>query len=169
LKVVNLKITNFRSIKSAELKFDGHCLIVGPNNVGKSTVCEALDLVLGSDRISRFPPVEEFDFHNASYFVPSEVEGEEPKAVPIRIEVVLTDINTDLESRCDQHLEFWNTEEKRLLIEGEFDQANPPLVVSCLRLETLAAYNPEEDEFVAQTYYSRSPGADRKKKKRSQD
>ena len=77
MKVVNLKIANFRSIKNAELKFDGHCLIVGPNNVGKSTVCEALDLVLGPDRISRFPPVEEFDFHNARYFVPSEVEGEQ--------------------------------------------------------------------------------------------
>ena len=62
MKVVSLKITNFRSIRRAELKFDGHCLIVGPNNVGKSTVCEALDLVLGPDRISRFPPVEEFDF-----------------------------------------------------------------------------------------------------------
>ena len=45
MKVVSLKITNFRSIRSAELKFDGHCLIVGPNNVGKSTICEALDLV----------------------------------------------------------------------------------------------------------------------------
>ncbi|MFN7286308.1 MAG: AAA family ATPase, partial [bacterium] len=50
MKVVRLKITNFRSIKSAELHFDGHCLIVGPNNVGKSTICEALDLVLGPDR-----------------------------------------------------------------------------------------------------------------------
>jgi len=115
VKVVNLKIANFRSIKSAELRFDGHCLIVGPNNVGKSTVCEALDLVLGPDRISRFPPVEEFDFHNARYFVPSEVEGEVPTAVPIRIEVILTDINAEVENRCGQHLEFWNTAEKRLL------------------------------------------------------
>lgn len=160
MKVVNLKITNFRSIKSAELKFDGHCLIVGPNNVGKSTICEALDLVLGPDRISRFPPVEEFDFHNAQYLVASEVEGGEPRAVPIRIEVVLTDINAEVEIRCGQHLEFWNTVEKRLLNEGEVDQANPPLVVSCLRLETLAVYNPEEDEFEATTYYSRSPGAE---------
>ena len=160
MKVVNLKITNFRSIKSAELKFDGHCLIVGPNNVGKSTICEALDLVLGPDRISRFPPVEEFDFHNAQYLIASEVEGGEPRAVPIRIEVVLTDINPEVEIRCGQHLEFWNTVEKRLLNEGEVDQANPPLVVSCLRLETLAVYNPEEDEFEATTYYSRSPGAE---------
>ena len=50
MKVVRLKIENFRSIKSAELHFDGHALIVGPNNVGKSTICEALDLVLVGER-----------------------------------------------------------------------------------------------------------------------
>jgi putative ATP-dependent endonuclease of OLD family len=160
VKVVSLKITNFRSIRSAELKFDGHCLIVGPNNVGKSTVCEALDLVLGPDRISRFPPVEEFDFHNAVYLTTPVVEGEDATAVPIHIEVVLTDISAGVENRCGQHLEFWNTVEKRLLNEGEVDEANPPLVVTCLRLETKAIYNPGEDEFEAQTYYSRSPGAE---------
>ena len=118
MKVVRLKITNFRSIKSAELHFDGHCLIVGPNNVGKSTICEALDLVLGPDRISKFPPVEEFDFHNSRYLAPANAEGEEPTPVPIKIEVVLTDINAEVENRCGQHLEFWHTAEKRLLNEG---------------------------------------------------
>lgn len=160
MKVVRLKIANFRSIKSAELHFDGHCLIVGPNNVGKSTICEALDLVLGPDRISRFPPVEEFDFHNAHYLDAAKVDGEEPTPIPIKIEVVLNDIDAEVENRCGQHLEFWHTAEQRLLNEGEVDQANPPLVVSCLRLETLAVYNPEEDEFEAQTFYSRSPGAE---------
>lgn len=158
--LVRLNITNFRSIKSAELHFDGHCLIVGPNNVGKSTICEALDLVLGPDRVSRFPPVEEFDFHNAQYLTSSNVEGEEPKVVPIRIEVVLIDIIAEVENRCDQHIEFWHTVEKRVLHEGEVDEANPPLVVRCLRLETVATYNPEEDEFEAQTYYSHSPNAE---------
>ena len=117
MKVVRLKITNFRSIKSAELHFDGHTLFVGPNNVGKSTICEALDLVLGPDRISRFPPVEEFDFHNAHYLAPAAVEGEEPTPVPIKIEVVLVDINPEVENRCGQHLEFWQTAERRLLNE----------------------------------------------------
>ncbi|WP_231497473.1 ATP-dependent endonuclease [Methylibium sp. T29-B] len=160
MKVVRLKITNFRSIKSAELHFDGHALIVGPNNVGKSTICEALDLVLGPDRISKFPPVEEFDFHNAHYLTPAAVEGEEPTPVPIKIEVVLTDINPEVENRCGQHLEFWHTAERRTLNEGEADAANPPLVVSCLRLETEAVYNAEEDEFEAKTCYSRSPNAE---------
>ena len=160
MKVVRVKIANFRSIKSAELHFDGHCLIIGPNNVGKSTICEALDLVLGPDRISKFPAVEEFDFYNARYLAPARVEGEVPTPVPIKIEVILTDINAEVENRCGQHLEFWHTAEKRLLIEGEADAANPPLVVSCLRLETEAIYNPEEDEFEAKTCYSHSPNAE---------
>jgi putative ATP-dependent endonuclease of the OLD family len=160
MKVVRLKITNFRSIKSAELHFDGHALIVGPNNVGKSTICEALDLVLGPDRISKFPPVEEFDFHNAHYLAPAEVDGQDSAPVPIKIEVVLVDINAEVENRCGQHLEFWRTAERRLLDGGEAGAANPPLVVSCLRLETEAAYNPEEDEFEAKTCYSHSPNAE---------
>lgn len=160
MKVVRLHVENFRGIKTAILMFDGHTLIVGPNNVGKSTVCEALDLVLGPDRISRFPPVEEFDFHNAAYLKAAEDEGGEPTPVPIRIEVVLIDLSPEVENRCGQHLEFWHTTERRLLQPGEAQAANPPAVVACLRLETHGAYNPAEDEFEAQTYYSHSPTAD---------
>ena len=57
MKVVQLNIANFRSIKSADLQFDGHTLLVGPNNVVKRTLCEALDLVLGPDRAARLPPL----------------------------------------------------------------------------------------------------------------
>lgn len=160
MKVVHLSITNFRGINSAELQFDGHTLLVGPNNVGKSTICEALDLVLGPDRISRFPPVEEFDFHNANYLQVRAVEGAELVPIPIRIAVVLVDVSAEVENRCGQHLEFWHVDERRVLGLGEAAAANPPLVVSCLRLETQARYNPEEDEFEAQTYYTHSPNAE---------
>lgn len=48
--------------------------MVGSNNVAKSTLCEALDLVLGPDRLNRFPPVDGFDFYNAGYLAPATVE-----------------------------------------------------------------------------------------------
>ncbi len=73
MKVVQLSIENFRGIRSACLKFDGHTLLVASNNVGKSTICEALDLVLGPDRLKRFPPIEEFDFYNAHYMTDASV------------------------------------------------------------------------------------------------
>lgn len=160
MKIVSLKISNFRSVKKAELIFDGHSLILGPNNIGKSTICEAIDLVLGPDRLSKFPPIEEFDFYNAQYLKSSDVEGEEPEAVPIRVEVVLTGISDEVESRCGQHLEFWSADELRLLSSGELSSANPPSSEKCLRLETIGVYNNDEDEFEAQTYYSHSPTAE---------
>jgi putative ATP-dependent endonuclease of OLD family len=107
MKVVQLSIENFRGIKSAKLQFDQHALLVGTNNVGKSTICEALDLVLGPDRLSRFPPVEEFDFYNAEYISHPADEGE-PQTIPLRIEVVLIDLSAEVENRCGGHTEFWH-------------------------------------------------------------
>ena len=78
MKVVQLKIENYRGIRAADQKFDGHALLVESNNVGKSSVGEALDLVLGPDRLNRFPPIEEFDFYNGVYLQPAETEGEAP-------------------------------------------------------------------------------------------
>lgn len=154
MKIVRLTISNFRGIKHAEFNFDGHTLLVGQNNVGKSTICEALDLVLGPERASRFPPVEEFDFHNAQYLAAGEKEGESPTTIPIRIEVVIVDLSAEIENRCGTHTEYWSVAKKRLLAEGEVDQANPPAAMTCLRLETIANYNIEEDEFEAATYFS---------------
>ncbi|MFZ5649666.1 MAG: ATP-dependent nuclease [Bacillota bacterium] len=151
MKITRLIISNFRGINSATLYFENHTLLVGMNNVGKSTICEALDLVLGPDRISKSPPVEEFDFYNGAYL---EDDCETPR--PLRIEVVLTDLSTEISSRCGSYLEFWHKEQRRLLAEGEIDLVDDVNVESCLRLETIGQYNPEEDEFEAQTFFSRS-------------
>jgi putative ATP-dependent endonuclease of OLD family len=159
MKVVRLGITNFRGIKSAELLFDGHTLFVGPNNVGKSTVCEALDLALGPDRLSRVAPVDEFDFYNAGYLAPPQ-DGQPPSPVPLRIEVVLIELGAGVANRCSSHTEFWHVAERRLLKDGEADLAQAPTAVPCLRLETIGRYNPEDDEFEAATYFSHSPDAD---------
>src|SRR5579862_5495992 len=115
MKVARLSVSNFRSIKQAELLFDGHTLMVGTNNVGKSTLCEALDLVLGPDRLNRFPPVDEFDFYNATYMLPPAADGEEPQIVPLRVEAVLIDIGAEIAAKCGGNMEFWHLAEQRLL------------------------------------------------------
>jgi putative ATP-dependent endonuclease of the OLD family len=69
LKVSKLSIANFRGIKSATLMFPAHAVLIGDNNTGKSTVLEAIDLVLGPDRLNRRPPVDEHDFHLGKYLV----------------------------------------------------------------------------------------------------
>lgn len=162
MKVVRLSVQNFRGIKSAELLFDGHTLMVGSNNVGKSTLCEALDLVLGPDRLNRFPPVDEFDFYNGCYLAaPADPSAEdaEPLPVPLRVEAVLIDLSDEISAKCGGHIEFWHVEQHRLLDAGEIEAANPPAAVPCLRVETIGCYNPDEDEFEAKTYFSHSPDA----------
>jgi putative ATP-dependent endonuclease of the OLD family len=159
MKVVRLSISNFRGVKSAELLFDGHTLMVGANNIGKSTLCEALDLVLGPDRLNRFPPIDEFDFYNAQYLAPAVEEGKEPQPIPLRLEVVLIELSAELDAKCGGNIEFWHLGEQRLLGKGEVQAANPPHVVPCLRLETIGRYDVVEDEFKAKTFFSRSPDA----------
>ena len=148
MQVSRLTIENFRGIKSAELDFGGHTLFVGGNNVGKSTICEALELALGADRQSRFPVVEEFDFYNAEYL------DEEGKPIEIRIEVLLTDVTPTIQRGCGNYLERWDPAKRRILTQGQIDQVNGPGLVWCLRLLTIARYNNEDDEFEAATHYA---------------
>jgi len=148
MRVVRLTIDRFRGIKHATLDFTGHTLLVGGNNVGKSTVCEALDLVLGPDRLSRFPPVEEYDFYNSEYL------DAEKQPQPLRVEVLITDLSAEVQNGCGAHLEFWHETERRILQRGEIALADAPPTIPCLRLETIGRYDPEEDEFNAETYFS---------------
>ncbi len=152
MKIARLKITNFRGIKNATLDFSGHTLFLGMNNAGKSTVCEALDLVLGPDRLSRFPPVQEFDFYNAQYFT----EGAETQ-VQIEIDATLISLSEEVANKCAPHTQHWHLEEKRVLEAGEADLVDKPAVSECLRLRAVARYNPEEDEFEARTVFVDGP------------
>jgi len=155
MRVARLQVENFRGINKAELHFSGHTLLVGGNNVGNSTICEALDLVLGPDRLNRTPPVEEFDFRNAGYL---NEDGE--TSIPIRIEAVLVDLTTDIKTLCAANLEFWHKTDKRLLGEGELGNADNPNVELCLRLTTIGEYDVEEDQFFAKTIYGRNDDDD---------
>ena len=44
-----------------------HAVLIGDNNTGKTTLIEALDLVLGPDRLNRQPPIDEHDFFQGKY------------------------------------------------------------------------------------------------------
>jgi putative ATP-dependent endonuclease of OLD family len=152
MKIVRLVIQNFRGIKEATIHFDSHTLLVGSNNAGKSTICEALDLALGPERLNKYPPIEEFDFYNSGYL---EEDGLTPR--PFRIEVLLTDLTSEAISRCGGHLEFWNSNLKTLLSTGDIGETSKEEVKECIRLEIIGKYSHEEDEFEAQTFFSFSP------------
>jgi len=152
VRVVRLIVSNFRGVKEATLDFAGHALLLGTNNVGKSTICEALDLVLGPDRLAKFPPVEEFDFYNARYL------GEDGETtIPIEIEVTLCDLSEEVANKCAGHLQHWHLGQKRTLEPGEIDAVDQPRVCECLRLKTIARFDREEDEFEARTVFVDGP------------
>ncbi|MDX2417562.1 MAG: AAA family ATPase [Xanthomonadales bacterium] len=64
MKVVLLKIENFRGIRSGAIQFRDHSVLIGPNNCCKTTVVEALALVLGRDRLVR--NLTEHDFFGSN-------------------------------------------------------------------------------------------------------
>jgi putative ATP-dependent endonuclease of the OLD family len=153
VKVARLIVTNFKGVRQSELYFQGHTLLIGGNNVGKSTICEALDLALSADRLRRVPVAGEYDFHNARYL------AQDGTAIPIEIEVVLADLAPEILRRCAPNLEYWNRAARRLLGEGEISAVDSEPVEPCLRIQTTVRYDPEDDDFKAKTYYAHSPSA----------
>lgn len=67
MKIAQLKIENFRGIRRACILLPRHGVMIGDNNTGKTTLLEALDLVLGPDRLNRQPPIDEHDFFQGKY------------------------------------------------------------------------------------------------------
>ena len=155
MRIRRLTLSNFRSIAEGEVVFPGHTVIIGGNSVGKSTICEALDLLLGPDRLSRSTPIDEHDFFERRY-----LDGD---GVPILIELeaVLTDLTPDVLTRFRIHLEYWNTATNSLLDEtASPEDVDGDDVVPALRIKFEGAYDIEEDEFRAETYFASPPGDD---------
>lgn len=64
MQIACLKIENFRGVKAGFVRFGRHAVLVGDNNTGKTTVIEALTLVLGRERLVR--ELTEHDFFGSS-------------------------------------------------------------------------------------------------------
>ena len=64
MKIALLRIENFRGIRSGTIQFRDHSVLIGPNNSGKTTIIEALALILGRDRLVR--NLTEHDFFGSN-------------------------------------------------------------------------------------------------------
>ncbi len=140
-------------------------MLVGDNNTGKTTILEALDLVLGPDRLNRQPPIDEHDFFQDRYLSTAAATatsgvGDSPAAedqVPrIEVEVVVIDLADEQKGRFGDYVEFWDAATNTL-----YDQPNPAgvdagSVTEALRVTFLGRYDPEEDDFEGKTYFTRS-------------
>ena len=151
MRIRRLKLVNFRSVAEGEVDFPGHTVIIGGNSVGKSTLCEALDLLLGPDRLSRSSPIDEHDFFERRY-----LDGD-GAPILIELEVVLTDLTKDVLTKFRIHLEYWNTATDELLDETSTPEDVDDDVVPALRIKFEGAYEIEEDEFKAESYFASPP------------
>lgn len=64
LQVARIQISNFRGIQSGTIDLSKHTVLIGTNNCGKTTVIEALALLLGRDKMIR--SLTEHDFYGSS-------------------------------------------------------------------------------------------------------
>ena len=152
MRIRRLKLSNFRGVAEGEVVFPRHTVIIGGNSVGKSTICEALDLLLGPDRLSRSTPIDEHDFFQRRYL---DADG---APILIELEVVLTDLADDVLTKFRMHLEYWNTATDSLLDETSApEDVDNDDVVPALRIKFEGAYDIEEDEFRAETYFASPP------------
>lgn len=164
MRILGVSIENFRGIRSADIRFDGHALLVGPNNAAKTTVLEALDLALGPDRNRGLDTIDEHDFFRGGYYDirpvpegqdPQEGEGQEREAVfpEIRITVVLGNLETDEIARFRDHLEPWDRERHQPLSpEAAADRALSPGDF-VLRVGFRGWYDPDEDDFETSSFF----------------
>jgi putative ATP-dependent endonuclease of OLD family len=149
MKVRRLKMTNFRSVATGDILLNDNTLLVGGNNVGKSTVCEALDLLLGPERLFRRPVVDEHDFHASRY-----VDGD-GAPIEIRLEAVLIDLSEEAERRFGQHLRRWDDKTSEYLDEEPdgADKSDADGTVWALPIVFVGRYDPDEDDFVGETFF----------------
>ncbi len=155
MRIRRLKLSNFRGVAQGEVIFPGHTVIIGGNSVGKSTICEALDLLLGPDRLARTSPIDEHDFFGRRYLE----EGGSP--IFIELEVVPTDLTADVQTKFRTHREYWNTATNTLLDETAApEDVDHDDVVPALRIKFEGSYDVEEDEFRAETFFASPPSDD---------
>lgn len=148
MRVRRITITNFRGIKTGQVVLDGHTLLVGGNSIGKTTVCEALDLVLGPERLFRRPVIDEYDFFAADYL------GEDGSAPEIQVEVVLVDLSQAALLRFAPHLRKWDVEQNDFadLESNAIDHADKH--PWCLSLVFHGRFNRAEDDFEGGTFFA---------------
>ena len=150
MKLARLRIQNFRGIKESTLLLSGHVVLVGDNNVGKSTVFEAIDLALGPDRLSRHQKIDEHDFHLGDYLTPAEQPRKE-----VRVEAVITDLTEEQQNRFGDEIEWWNVGTK-VFQKAPVEGIDHPDVHASIRVVFVGYYDPEDDDFEGDTFFARS-------------
>jgi len=178
MRATRVSIKNFRGIKQATLLLPKHGVLVGDNNTGKTTILEALDLVLGPDRLNRQPPIDEHDFFRGVYTAKASsarngkeaaapggdgagkaaAEGAEAvaEAARIEIEVTVADLTEEQKAKFGDYCEFWDCATDKFYDQAAAAGVDAATISEALRLTFHGWYDAEEDDFEGKTYFTRS-------------
>lgn len=149
MRIVRVHIENFRGIRQADVHFSGTSVLLGDNNTGKSTVFEAIELAIGADRLGRSQAIDEHDFHGGDYFP---IEGLPQKIIVV--EVVIAGLDDELSTKFRNNIEFWRTADLTLIGPGQGAVIGQPGIEPAVRIRFEGAYNPENDDFLAKTWFA---------------
>jgi putative ATP-dependent endonuclease of OLD family len=147
MRIARINIKNLRGIAAAELHLTGHTVLIGDNNSGKSTVLEAIDLVLGPDRLSRAAAIDEHDFYASRYL------DSDGQPVPIEVELIVTDLSAEQIRHFKGNLEFWDNTSLSIVQGPPISAIESPTVKEALRVAFRGSYDPEDDDFKAETVF----------------
>lgn len=149
MKVRQIEIENFRGIEEGKVLFADNTLLVGGNNVGKSTICEALDLVLGPERVYRRPVVDEHDFYRSLYI------DSDKNPISIIIRAVVIDLSDEVLRRFGAHLRRWNDTDHTFVdeLDDGVNHSDDQGAVWALPVLFQARYDATEDDFEADTFF----------------
>ncbi|MER7795891.1 AAA family ATPase [Microbacterium sp. NPDC096154] len=81
MRLNRLKVENHRRLQDVEIEIRDHLVLVGPNDVGKSSLLRCLDLVLGASTAQLYSAITADDFRDAG--------------APFAVEVELTGFSED--------------------------------------------------------------------------
>jgi putative ATP-dependent endonuclease of the OLD family len=175
LQICRVSIKNFRGIQESRIVLPKHAVLLGDNNVGKTTILEAIDLVLGPDRLNRTPPIDEHDFYQSRYIATEQphaplgandldpvtprgnadepITSEGPK---IEIEVAIADLTQEQRSRFGDKVEFWDKAKDSFYEEESLAGVDADAITEALRVTFIGKYNFDEDDFEGKSYFTRS-------------
>ena len=149
MKVLQLQISNFRGISSGVINLQGHTLIVGAHGSGRTSICEALGLVLSVDALNRHPVVDEYDFYNRQYI------DSNNQPIEIRLNVILTDLSVEDRFLFKKHIRAWNDD-----MHGFADDVDDRSLVGdgsrlhwVLPVVFIARYEQNEQDFITGTFF----------------
>jgi putative ATP-dependent endonuclease of the OLD family len=144
--LAKLSISNFRGVSKAEIKLSQHFILLGNNNSGKSTIIDAIGLVLGKESLVR--NIGDWDFFG----------GNPQPQDRIIINGLLTGFTVDDEARNKEWfnninggIPKWYNEETGEILNAQDGQQSLKLAVE---IGFAARFNKDDLEFETIRYFS---------------